>query len=53
MFLLVTLRSRKLGAVNYWWLWDLLLLSSVGSDSFQETSCNEKWGELGKWLCNR
>ena len=20
---------------------------------FWETSCNEKWGELGKWLCNR
>ena len=20
---------------------------------FWETSCNEKWGELRKWLCNR
>ena len=22
-------------------------------DCFWETSFNEKWGELGKWLCNR
>ena len=29
------------------------LLSSVGLDCFWETSFNEKWGELGKWLCNR
>ena len=29
------------------------LLSSAGLDCFWETSCNEKWGELRKWLCNR
>ena len=30
-----------------------LLPSSVGLDCFWETSCNKKWGELGKCLCNR
>ena len=36
-----------------WWLWDLVLLRRIGLDLFWETSCNEKWDELGKWLCNR
>ena len=27
-------------------------VSSVALDCFWETSCNEKWGELGTWLCN-
>ena len=30
-----------------------VLLSNVGLDCFSETSGNETWGELGKWLCNR
>ena len=30
-----------------------VLLSTVGLDCFWETSGNEKWDELGKWLCNR
>ena len=29
------------------------LLISVGLDCFWETRCSEKWGELGRWLCNR
>ena len=36
-----------------WWLEDLVLLSNVGLDCFWETTDDEKWCELGKWLCNR
>ena len=38
-------QTVKLGVVG--------LFSSVGLDCFWETSSNEKWGVLGKWLCNQ
>ena len=46
-------RVRSQQAVELVVVWELVLLSSVGLDCFWETSFNKKWGELGKWLCNR